>query len=53
MVNKFQEYFIRCACDLSNYILDFEMSDKDFKDVTGVSKEYAREQIQKLREVGN
>ena len=48
--NEFQRYFIRCACDLNNHILDFDLSDEEFEETTGVTKEYAKDQIENLRE---
>lgn len=53
MATQFQEHFIRCACDLKEHILDFRLPDKEFEEMTGVTKEYAKDQISKLREANS
>ena len=48
-INKIQKYFIECACDLQNHIIDFEMSNKEFKEMTGIIKSQMRTAIKGLR----
>ncbi len=43
-----QKHFIKCACNLDNHVIDFEMSDKEFKDVTGTTKAKMRIAINNL-----
>ena len=50
ILNEQQEHFLKCACNLREYILDFSISNKDFEECYGYSKKNAKESIDNLYE---
>ncbi len=49
-INEQQEHFLKVACNLRNYILQFDITDKDFKEDYGYSKKDAENAINDLYE---
>ena len=47
ILNDSQTYFIKCALDLQNHVIDFEC--EDFEEITGYTVEEMRESLKELR----
>ena len=47
-LNDIQIHFMRCACNLKDAVLDFNISDKEFVNTYGYTKKQARREIDKL-----
>lgn len=47
-INDIQNHFLRCACNLKDAVLNFGVSDEEFVDSYGYTKEQAKKEIEKL-----
>lgn len=47
-INEQQEHFLKVACNLRKYILQFDITDKDFEEDYGYSKKDAEKSIDEL-----
>lgn len=48
-INEQQEHFLKVACNLRKYILQFDITDKDFEEDYGYSKKDAENAINNLQ----
>lgn len=48
-LNEQQIHFLKCACNLREYILNFTITEKDFKEDYGYSKKDAEKAINDLQ----